>query len=357
MNKILEQSYIDPSFPGSYSGANSFIKSIKENNKIPSKKIKKWLQEQETYTLHKPKTKKFTRNKVLVSGIDDTWQADLVDVRALADYNDDFKYILTCIDVFSKYAWALPLKNKMGKTITDAFSKIFQENRIPAKLHVDQGSEFYNSDFKKLLKKHDIKMYSTKSELKACIVERFNRTLKERMWRFFNESNKYRYINVLNQLLESYNNTYHRSIKTKPIEVNEKNEQKIFSNLYGYEKKYGDDTSVKLKFNVGDKVRISKSKRVFEKGYTPNWTREIFIIEKIYLTNPPTFAIKDLENELIEGKFYENELQKIYKYDEVFKINQILKTRKLKNGKKEYFVNWLGYPDKFNSWTQDLQEQ
>jgi hypothetical protein len=355
MNKKLEKLYTDPSFPGSFSGAHSFIKSIKQKNKkIKSNDVKKWLQEQETYTLHRPKLKNYKRNRVIVSGIDDTWQADLVDVRSLADENDEFKYILTCIDVFSKYGWAIPLKNKTGKSITEAFNLIFQNNRVPTKLHVDKGSEFYNTDFKKLLKKHDISMYSTKSELKACIVERFNRTLKERMWRFFNETNKYRYIDVLDKLLSSYNQTYHRSIKAIPIAVNKENELKIFSNLYGYKKNEGDDESIKLKFKIGDKVRISKSKRVFEKGYTPNWTREIFIIDKILLTIPPTYIIKDLDNEIKEGKFYQSELQKIYKYDEVFKVNKVLKTR-TKNGKKEYLVNRLGYPDKFNSWTDNLQ--
>jgi hypothetical protein len=356
-NKKLKNLYTDPSFPGSFSGASSFIRSVKEINKKQNpQKIKEWLLEQETYTLHKPKLKKFIRNKVIVAGIDDCWQADLVDVQAISDQNDGNKYILTCIDVFSKYAWAIPLKNKTGKSITEAFSQIFQHNRVPKKLQVDKGSEFYNATFKSLLNKHDILMYSTKSELKACIVERFNRTLKERMWRYFNEKNTHKYLNVLDQLISSYNNTYHRSIKTKPINVNKENELKIFTTLYGYERNVGDENKIEIKFKVGDKVRISKMKRVFEKGYTPNWTREIFVIHQVLATNPPTFIIKDLENEIIEGTFYQSELQKIYKYDDVFKINEIIKTRTLKNGKKEYLVNWLGYPDKFNSWTQNIEE-
>jgi hypothetical protein len=134
------------------------------------------------------------------------------------------------------------------------------------------------------------------------------------------------------------------------------NELKIFTTLYGYERNVGDENKIEIKFKVGDKVRISKMKRVFEKGYTPNWTREIFVIHQVLATNPPTFIIKDLENEIIEGTFYQSELQKIYKYDDVFKINEIIKTRTLKNGKKEYLVNWLGYPDKFNSWTQNIEE-
>ena len=125
--------------------------------------------------------------------------------------------------------------------------------------------------------------------------------------------------------------------------------------MYGFKKEVGDESPVKIKFKIGDKVRISKYKRVFEKGYTPNWTREIFIINKILPTNPPSYKINDLNDEIIDGSFYEKELQKIYKYDDVFKINNIIKT-KIKKGKKEFFVNWLGYPDSFNSWVTDIQE-
>ena len=142
----------------------------------------------------------------------------------------------------------------------------------------------------------------------------------------------------------------------KPIEVNNKNENQVFVNLYGYGKKKGSENPINIKLSIGDKVRISKFKRVFEKGYTPNWTREIFIIKKIITSNPTTYIIKDLDDEEIKGRFYEKELQKIYKYDEVFKIDEILETRiNKKTKKKEYFVSWLGYPEKFNSWVNSIE--
>ena len=356
MSEKIIKLYKNPSFPGSYSGLDTFLKTLKDNGiKHNKNKVKKLLLQNETYTLHRPKRKKFERNQVIVSGIDDTWQADLVDVSSLSNKNDNFKFILTCLDVFSKYAWAVPLKNKEGKTITDAFKTIFT-NRIPQRIQTDLGSEFYNRNFKALIKKYDIKLYSTQSEMKACIVERFNRTLKERMWRYFTESNNYRYIDVLDNLINSYNNTYHTSIKMKPIEVNNKNENQVFVNLYGYGKKKGSENPINIKLSIGDKVRISKFKRVFEKGYTPNWTREIFIIKKIITSNPTTYIIKDLDDEEIKGRFYEKELQKIYKYDEVFKIDEILETRINKKTKeKEYFVSWLGYPEKFNSWVNSIE--
>jgi uncharacterized membrane protein YheB (UPF0754 family) len=121
---------------------------------------------------------------------------------------------LTAIDVFSKKGWASELKNKEKLNVKNAFEK-FLVSRKPKKIQSDKGSEFYNSVFQKLLKDNNIRMYSTDSDLKASVVERFNRTLKEKMWRYFTFSGTKKWINVLPQLIKSYNNTYHRSIKRK----------------------------------------------------------------------------------------------------------------------------------------------
>ena len=185
--------------------------------------------------------------------------------------------------------------------------------------------------------------------MKASIVERFNRTLKERMWRYFTYSKDYKYIDILDDLVNSYNNTYHRSIKCIPNSVNKKNSAQVFLNLYGY----NNDNKITFKYSIGDHVRLAKNKRMFEKGYTNNWTREIFIINKQIINQQPTYEIKDLNDEIILGKFYEKEIQKIYinnKKD--YEIDQIIKTR-TKNNKKEYFVSWKGYPDSFNSWVKE----
>jgi hypothetical protein len=345
----LKEEYTDPSKPGSFSGKSTFIKELKKRNKkIDKKKVSEWLTSEDSYTLHKPIRKKYKRNKIIVSGIDDTWQADLNDMTKISEYNDGFKFILTVIDVFSKYAWAIPLKNKSSKSVVDAFKKILEDGRKPKRLQTDAGNEFLNKDLKNLLK--DVKMYIVNSEVKASVVERFNRTLKEKMWRFFTFKRSYRYVDVLEKL-DSYNNTYHRTIKTYPSNVNKKNEDKIWSNIYGYNKKDGDQKSViKFKFNVGDKVRISKTKNIFEKGYTANWTREIFIIEKTLPRVPPAYIIKDLKNEIIHGIFYEEILQKVqHNDDDLYYIENILQEKTIR-GKKQYLVKWLGYPDKFNSW-------
>ena len=347
INQLLKENYLDASRPGSLSGLTSFHRALKERGiKIPIKNLKTWLSTQDSYTLHKPAKRKYTRNKVKTMGLDNIWQIDLVDMKKFKRQNKGYQYLLTCIDVFSKYAWVVPLKNKTGKTTMEAFSKILATGRSPLKIQSDQGNEFFNQLFKKLLKEKKINIYSVNSELKASVVERFNRTLKERMWRYFTYNKNYTYINVLKDIVASYNDNYHRTIKMKPKNVNKDNEYRLFNTVYNN----NDNTEVTLfKFNIGDKVRISKYKHIFEKGYTPNWTEEIFIISQKIPRIPCVYKLTDLNGDTVEGIFYEEELQKIIKEDEVFNIDKILKKR-TRNKQKEIFVSWLGYPKNFNSW-------
>ena len=265
-----------------------------------------------TYTLHKPKRLNYLRNKVIVSGIDEQWQIDLVDVKKLKGSNFGYSYILTCIDSFSKFAWAIPIKDKEALSCKKAFEKILNfSNRKPKYLYLDHGKEFQGV-FKKFCSINKILIIPTRSKLKACIVERFNRTLKEKMWRMFTYHASIKkkfpqnYTQYIDKLLDSYNNSYHRSIKTKPILVKKSNENKIRKNLYGDE-----DTIITFKFNIGDYVRISEEKKIFSKGYTPNWSTEIYIISKLLPTDPPKYVIKNLESIEYDYKFYEKELQSV----------------------------------------------
>jgi hypothetical protein len=350
--KNIEKLYTNPANPGAFSGQAAFIRSLK-NKKINKEDVKKFLQSFEAYTIHKPIRKNFIRRRVIVPRINHTFQADLVDVSKFADENDGFKFLLTCIDVFSKYAWVIPLKNKKGKSVTEAFKKIYEQRKCE-KLQVDKGSEFYNKEFLTFCKTNKIQIYSTQSEHKAAVVERFNRTFREKMHRYFSYTDNNKYINVLDALIQSYNKSYHRSIKCTPNSITPKSNQiKIFYNLYKYRKDDGDKSEIKINYKLGDKVRISKSKRTFEKGYTPNFTIEIFTIDKILPTVPTTYVIKDLQNEVITGTFYEQELQKISETSEpIYRIEKVIK-KKRENRKIKYFVKWLGYPEKFNSWIED----
>ena len=293
--------------------------------------------------LHKPVRKHFPKRRVMVSNIDEIWAADLVDMQKLSRDNRGFKYLLTVIDVFSKYGWIQPLKNKTGLEVENAFKNIFAEGRLPEKLWVDKGKEFYNQHVKKLLDKLNIEMYSTENEEKSSVVERWNRTMKNKMYKYFTANMTRTYINVLPEMVDKYNNTKHRSIGMTPVEASlPKNSDKVYFNLY---KNMPEKTEPK--FSVGDKVRITKKKGVFSKGYETNWTKELFVITEVQSTNPPTYKIQDMNGEEIQGTFYEQELQK--SEQEIFRIEKIIRSRN-KNGKKEIFVKWDGYDKTFNSW-------
>jgi len=218
--------------------------------------------------LHKPARKTFTRRKVVVKGFDNHWQCDLIDMQKYSKYNKGYKYILTVIDVFSKFAWMKPLKNKTGKEITSAMKHILDQGRVPKLLQSDLGTEFYNAEFKKLMDKHNIKHYSTYSNLKASVVERFNRTLKNIMWKRFTVNGSYNWFDIINELITFYNTKKHSTIKMKPVDVSKQNEKELLQTVYAYKKP---KLMRKNKFEIDDHVRISKYKGAFEKGYTPNF--------------------------------------------------------------------------------------
>ena len=283
--------------------------------------------------LHKPVTRKFKKRRVIAGGVDKIWAADLVDMKAFAEDNKGIKYLLTVLDVFSKYGWIVPLKTKTGAEVAKALKKIFEE-RKPEKLWVDKGKEFYNRDVKSL-----IDIYSTENEEKASVVERWNRTMKERMYKYFSANNTRKYIDVLDDMVKGYNETVHSSTKMTPIDASKgKNENKVWLNLYSIPK-----VGKEPKYSVGDRVRIARKKTTFEKGYTPRWAEEVFTIDQVLGTDPPTYTIKDQNDDRIQGSFYEPELQKTTQ--DVYRIEKVL----MRRGNK-VLVSWLGYDDSFNSW-------
>ena len=290
--------------------------------------------------LHKPVKRKFRKRRVLVSGIDKIWAADLADMRALSKENDGYNFLLLVIDTFSKYGWIVPLKNKKGETIVKALKEIFKESgRRPDKLWTDKGREFFNKDVRDL-----VYLYATENEEKSSIAERWIRTMKEKMFKYFTDNNTYNYIDALPELVEDYNNTVHSSTKLTPTDASkEENELTVWRNLYPDRYK---TSRLNPKFSVGDKVRITKKKEVFEKGYTTRWTEEIFTIKEIRETNPITYKLEDLKGEEIEGTFYEPELQKTKQ--QIYRIEKIIKKEKGRS-----FVKWKGYSDKFNSWVDN----
>ena len=250
--------------------------------------------------LHKPIIRKFNKRQVYSQFEDNIWGVDLADTQSLSRKNKGIKYILCAIDLFSKYAFVIPLKDKKGISIVNAFNKIIkQSNRKPNKIWVDQEGEFYNNVFEKWLSDNDIIMYSTYNEGKSVVAERFIRTLKNKLYKHMTAGGKKVYYDVLDDAVSKYNNTKHSTIKMKPIDVGDNNK-----------KVYIDEHNEKdSRFKVSDKFRIYKFKNIFAKGYAPNWSSEIFIVDKVNDTVPYTYNLKDLNDEEIIGSFYDKELQ------------------------------------------------
>ena len=278
-------------------------------------------QQQLADELNKPIKRNFTRRRVITTGSDKIWCSDLVEMQQFSKWNKGYRYLLMVLDLFSKYGWIVPLKDMKGETVTEAFKTIFKEGCKPQYLWTDKGKEYYNKNMKELLEKNNITLYSTENEEKSSVCERWNRTIKTKMWKQFTVQGNTVYLDILPKILEQYNNTKHSSIKMTPVEASKKkNESTVYYNLYGDMKQL----SFKPKFKVGDKVRISKYKRkVFDKGYTPNWTGEIFLVDKIQSTNPITYRLKDLNNEEIQASFYEPEL--LPAKQDVFRIEKVIR--------------------------------
>ena len=345
---MYKNNYYDVAEPGSYGGLDSLAR---QNRGVKKKVIQKWLEGEDTYTMHKPIKRKFRRRKVIVGGINHQFQADLIDLQNIKKWNKKTNYLLTCIDVFSKYAYVLPLKDKTGPSIIKAFKQIFKQlKKLPFQLQTDAGKEFLNKSFQKYLKDHRVKHFITwNQDTKSSIVEIFNRTLKRRMFRYFTKHSTKRYIDILPTLVNSYNNTYHRSIKCAPSQVTSENQEEVWQRLYAIDHHHHHHQADVDPFPVGTRVRISKAKGLFEKGYLPNWTEELFTIESIlYKTDPITYTVKDDAGVTLRGTFYKEELQKVSE-KAVYRIANILKKRRVK-GEQQYLIRWLGYPSSFDSW-------
>ena len=242
--------------------------------------------------LHKPITRNFQKRSVISNGIDVIWAADLVEMQKFSKWNKGIKYLLMVIDVFSKYGWIKGLKDKKTETVSKAFDDIFKSKRKPQMLWTDKGSEFISKHFKDFLKREGIKLYHTENEEKSSVVERWNKTMKNRMWKMFTVNNNTVYWDKIDKLVNDYNNSKHSSIKMTPVEASKKKNE-----------------------------------------------------SKVLPTKPVTYNIVDLMGEEIKGSFYEQELQKAKQ--QTFRIEKIIRRD---NKKKIALVKWSGYPDKFNSW-------
>ena len=342
--KLFADRYYKAELPGSYSGASGLRGVLPRS----SRGLKDWLKEQDAYTLHKTPRRRFMRRKTIVSGINDQWQTDLVDLSRLKSHNNGKKFVLTAIDVFSKVGYVASLKNKSSSEVIKALDTVFKKSSVgpPRRLQSDKGSEFRNAKVQQFLKKRGVVHFTSENaDIKCAVVERWNRTILEKLYRYFTKANTRKYLQVLPKLVSAYNKTYHRSIGLAPLDVVKENEEQVWQRLYG-DASVSEKVLKKAKLKVGDTVRLSESRRHFKKGYLASWTKETFVVTDVLNTSPRTYRVADESGEPLKGTFYMEELQLIKTPpDKLYKIEKVLK-----RGKNKVLVRWEGYPPSFDSW-------
>ena len=359
MESILKETYYDPKNPGSFGGIERLLLEVQKKTGLSRKEVKAFLLQQNTYTLHKDRRWRFPRNKVIALFKDEQWQADLAEMVPYASQNTGYRYILVVIDVFTKYAWAVPLKRKDPESVRQGFKDIFGK-RIPCKLQTDRGKEFDNKIMRSFYEKYNILYFtSTNKTYKCSVVERLNRTLKGRMYRYFTSIGKRRWIDKLQDFVDSYNNSYHTSIKMTPAEASEVDNEKVFRNLYGVDsidnlwKKEKDTRKKQKTIPKGASVRVAYGREAFDKGYHSTFTDSVGKVYKVSQQGIPMYFLKDYTEENVPRRFYRQELLPIP--EPKYRVEKILKTQ-VKDGKKQYYVKWLNFPSSDNSWVDAIED-
>ena len=364
MDNYLAELYYSPGRPANFSSPAKLYEVAKADGRydISLQHIKNWLKSQETYTLNKSVRRPKPQNRVRVKGLDAQWDCDLGDMQSLAKYNDGIKFILLAIDIFSRYVWVRPLKSKTGTEVAQALSSIFRDGRKPKDvLRVDRGTEFSNQHVKTLLKKRGIRLLLTNNLVKANYAERALKTIKNKIFRYMTSKQTHKYVDVLPDLVSSYNKTKHSSLGRPPVEVNGSNEGEVRLDQYILlrKDKSSSGNKTKFKFKIGDTVRISYLKTAFQREYQQKWTGELFkVVQRFARDGIPVYRLKDWNDEDIEGTFYEQELQSVrVDPDSLFKVEKVLK-RRSRNGRREVLVRWLHWPKKYDSWipASDLRD-
>ena len=307
--QLLRKLYYNPKF-GYQCADKLYEKAQQHDPDITRKEVSEFLKHQEIYQLHKEVHRKKEYLRTFVGHLGEQIQIDLIDMRKYSAHNEGYNWIIAMINVFSRYAFTIAVKSKSGKDVLNGFVKLMKQfherySHYPKRVQADEGKEFFNINFNEYLKHKNIKFFATKSVTKAAVVERFNKTLKSIMWKSMDEKRDKNWHKYLAHFTYNYNHSRHSSIKMRPVDVDKDSEKEVFENLYG------DWTGKSLspKFHVGDKVRVSRYKSTFAKGYEMTFHNEIYTIYKVYRGSPTVYELIDEEDgETIFGRFYEWEL-------------------------------------------------
>ena len=357
---VLQNLYFSPSAAGGlFSSTDTLFKMAKRQYpylNITKQQISDFLMTKPSYTQNRQRRLRYRTEKIIVGGMNELHQADLIDMHQYSNFNDGIKFLLLVVDVFSKFIWIRELKDKTAHSVLEAFESIYQKySDFPVELSTDKGKEFHNKLLTRFFEKNDVKFFSSEGNTKAQFAERSVRTIKRLILTFLGSSGTKRYLNSLQQIVRNYNNTYKHSLQMAPSEVSPKNMKKVFFNIYGKNISTLISEDIispkhlreKNEIKVGDLVRIQTKLGVFAKTYQNTFPAELFKISKDLPSNPIRYHLQDLQGTPIKGTFYASELQKS-ESNSLVKIEKILE-KKRQNGVLFYLVKWLNYPDQFNS--------
>ena len=271
-------------------------------------KLLRYLRRNEIHSVHRSKRKRFPRRRIISKYPGNILQSDLIDMQKYSTKNSGFNFILVVIDCFSKKLWTRPLKSKRGDETARALRSIFLSMRYPIQsLIVDEGLEYVNKYVNNLLDEYNIHMYHIRTKLKASSAERVNKTIKQLIWKYFTATKRQRWIDIIDQIVENYNNTFHKTIKMTPNQVTWDNREQVFKTMFP---KINDRITCRL--GRGDKVRVALRKDLFEKGYTQNWSDQIFTIKRVFQKNHVCwYRLEDDQGNIYPKGKYFYELNKV----------------------------------------------
>ena len=359
MEEFLRNTFYDPANPAGYSSVKKLRQAAVDAGYADASwnKVREWLKKQEVYTLYKHNPSQQKRLKTPFISLNYQWEMDTFNMVRMSEGNDGYKHVLLCIDTFSKYLYAYPLKSLKSTEVAARVQELFDSGRKPTfAVRSDKGSEF-KLHFSALLKKYGLKQFFAESEMKSGVVERAVKTVKSRLMKYLYEKQTERWVDVLPQLIEAYNHSIHSVTGMRPADVTEKNEHEI---LLRVGLKYPrvnclKKRKVKPRFKVGDVVRITYQKTKFSREYDEKYTHELFKIKSVRVKeNIPLYKLNDWRGDAIKGNFYQHELAKAAEPDS-YKIEKVLKTKTVK-GKKKYLVKFVGWSNKFNEWVDSVDK-
>lgn len=372
IDSYLTRRFYDKRLPGSFTSVTKLHSVLKKEGRyrIPLERVKEWAKGQDIVTLHKTvRERQPAYRRIITPGPGHLWDCDLLVLngRRFTESNSGKAYILITVDVFSRFCRAEAVKNKGAREMERAFTRIFDRTQSPPRyLRSDHGTEFSNEAVQRLLKEKGVHHYFANTETKANYSEILIKTIKKKLFQFFQRTNSYAYEKDLQNIIKSYNNTVHSSIGVAPSEVGPANQQAVWDYQYvtnssSYRKVLkralkaaaaGGRRRQGFKYAVGQTVRVASFKRKpFDRAYDEQFNGEVFTVRSRRLDEGiPLYYLTDYGGEEVAGHFYQGEITPVrYDPDALFKIEKVLKTR-VRGGVEEKLVKYQSWPSRYNQW-------